>query len=57
MGIMSPRNAIVEGDNPTAYGPFGTRVSSEENARDVTKEFNRAIDDVKLDKNLYINKN
>ena len=57
MGIMSPRNAIVEGDNPTAYGPFGTRVSSEENARDVTKEFNRAIDDVKLDKRFYINKN
>ena len=26
MGIMSPRNEIVEGDNPTAYGSFGTRV-------------------------------
>ena len=48
MGIMSPRHEIVEGDNPTAYGPFETRVSSEEFARDV-----------KLDneKEFFINKN
>ena len=57
MGIMSPRHEIVEGDNPTAYGPFGLRVSSAEIARDVTKAFNRAIDDVKLDKGFFINKN
>lgn len=58
MGIMSPRNEIVEGDNPTAYGSFGLRVSSAEIVRDVTKEFNRAIDDVKLDKEkgCFINK-
>ena len=57
MGIMSPRREIVEGDNPTAYGPFGLRVSSAEIVRDVTKEFNGAIDDVKLDKGFFINKN
>lgn len=43
MGIMSPRNEIVEGDNPTAYGSHGKQTSSKDVAAEMKEEFKNLI--------------